>query len=117
MNRMLVIVVLVGALLVGTNPSRSDFNTWAQNYVAKKIEAEAVKRGEDPNDGRGQIGGAIAGFFVANMPIERQNYLAFSFYRIKLPSDNGQEKICTFLGVAGQFVPTQGCDLNGSPKN
>ncbi len=117
MSRLLIGILAVGALLVGTNPSRSDFNTWAQNYVAKEIEAEAVKHGEDPNDGRGQVGGAIAGFIVASMPIERQNYLVFSFYRIKLPSDDGQEKICTFLGIAGQFVPTQGCDLNGSLKN
>jgi hypothetical protein len=47
------------------------------------------------------------------MPIERQNYLALSLYSMKLPSDNGQEKSCTFIGIAGQFIPTKGCDLNG----
>lgn len=113
MNKLMLGLVLLGGLLVATNPSRSDFNTWAQNYVAKKIEADAVKRGEDPNDGRSQIGGTIAGFVVASMPIERQNYLALSLYRIKFPSDNGEEKFCNFLGIAGQFLPVGGCDFNG----
>ena len=55
----------------------------------------------------------IAGFIVASMPIERQNYLALSLYRIKLPSENGEEKFCNFLGIAGQFLPVGGCDFNG----
>jgi Domain of unknown function (DUF4359) len=112
MNRLMLGLVLLGGLLVATNPTRSDFNTWAQSYVAKKIEEQAAKRGEDPNDGRSQIGGTIAGLIVANLPIERQNYLALSLYRIKLPSENGEEKVCSFLGIAGQFLPVGGCDFN-----
>ena len=113
MNRILIGLLVVGALLVATNPTRADFNTWAQAYVAKKIEDEAIKHGQNPNDGRREFGGAIIGFFVANMPIERQNYLALSLYTMKMPSDNGLEKSCTFVGIAGQFIPTKGCDLNG----
>ena len=71
MSRILVALVLILALLVGTNPSRTEFNAWAQSHVAKKIEEEARKRGEDPNDGSSQIGGAIVGFLISNMPIER----------------------------------------------
>jgi hypothetical protein len=114
MSRLFLGILVIGALLVATNPSRTDFNTWAQSFVAKKIEEEAIKRGENPNDGRREFGGAIVGFFVSNMPIDRQNYLLLSLYTIKLPNDNGAEKSCTFLGVAGQFIPTKGCDLNGS---
>ena len=44
----------------------------------KKLEDEARKRGQDPNDGSAQFGGAIAGLFISNMPIERRNFLAFA---------------------------------------
>ncbi len=109
MNRLLLGVMLVGALLVATNPSRAEFNSWAQTYVAGKIEDEARQRGEDPHDGSSQVGGAIAGFFISNMPIERQNFLAFSVYRVKLPGENGDDKDCNVLGVAGQFLPLGSC--------
>lgn len=109
MNRLLLGVLLAGALLVATNPSRAEFNSWAQTWVVGKIEDEARKRGEDPHDGSSQFGGAIAGFFISNMPIERQNFLAFSIYRINVPKGEGQEKNCSVLGVAGQFLPLGSC--------
>ena len=109
MNRVLLGLVIVGALLVATNPSRAEFNAWAQTYAVKKIEEEARKLGEDPNDGSAQFGGAIAGFLVSAMPIERQNFLAFSLYNVRFPNDKGGEKNCSILGVAGQFVPVSGC--------
>lgn len=109
MNRLLLGLVVIGALLVATNPSRAEFNAWAQTYVTKKIEDEARKRGENPNDGSAQFGGAIAGFVIANMPIERRNFLAFSLYGVRFPDDNGGEKNCSILGIAGQFVPMGGC--------
>lgn len=108
MNRWLLGLVVVAGLLTATNPARPDFNSWAQNYVAKKMEEEAVKRGQDPNDGSSQLGGVIAGFVIANMPIERQNYLAFSIYTIEFPGENG-EKSCSIIGVAGQFLPLGAC--------
>ena len=110
MSRILIVLVLILALLVGTNPSRTEFNAWAQNHVARKIEEEARKRGEDPNDGSSQIGGAIAGFLIANMPIERTNLLAFSIYSFKLPNNQGEERQCRFVGIAGQFVPVSKCN-------
>jgi hypothetical protein len=109
MNRLLLGAAIVGALLVATNPSRAEFNSWAQSYVMKKIEAEARKRGQDPNDGSAQFGGAIAGLVISNMPIERRNFLAFSLYGLRFPDDKGGEKDCNILGVAGQFVPLGGC--------
>lgn len=111
MNRLLLAVLVVGALLVATNPSRAEFNAWAQTWVVQKIEDEARKRGNDPNDGSSQFGGAIAGLFISSMPIERQNFLAFSVYRIKLPDGKGEEKSCSILGAAGQFLPLGSCDL------
>ena len=109
MNRLLLGLVIIGALLIATNPSRAEFNAWAQTYVAKKIEEEARKRGQDPNDGSAQFGGAIAGLLISNMPIERRNFLAFSLYGVRFPDDKGDEKNCSILGIAGQFVPMGGC--------
>ena len=109
MSRILVVLVLIMALLVGTNPSRTEFNAWAQSHVAKKIEEEARKRGENPNDGSSQFGGAIVGFLISNMPIERTNLLAFSIYSFKMPGNEGQARECKFLGIAGQFVPLGKC--------
>ena len=45
MSRWLIGLLVVGALLVATNPSRAEFNAWAQTWVVKKIEDEARKRG------------------------------------------------------------------------
>lgn len=109
MSRILVALVLIIALLVGTNPSRTEFNSWAQTYVARKIESEARKRGQDPNDGSSQIGGAIAGFLISNMPIERTNLLAFSIYSFRLPGHQGEARECRFVGIAGQFLPLGKC--------
>ena len=109
MSRLLIILLAVGALLVATNPSRAEFNSWAQNYVVKKIEDEARARGENPNDGSSQFGGAIAGLVIAHMPIERKNYLAFSIYHFQIPNDGGDARDCSILGVAGQFLPLGKC--------
>jgi hypothetical protein len=109
MSRLLIGLLVVGALLVATNPSRAEFNAWAQTWVVRKIEDEARKRGENPNDGAAQFGGAIAGLFISNMPIERRNFLAFSIYGVRFPDDKGGEKNCSILGIAGQFVPMGGC--------
>jgi len=109
MRAFLLVLALVLAVLVATNPSRAEFNDWAKNWVVRKIEHEARKHGEDPNDGSSQLGGAIAGFIISAMPVERQNLLAFSIYRIRLPQDNGDEKVCSVLGIAGQFVAMGDC--------
>lgn len=108
--RVLIGLLIVGALLVATNPSRVDFNAWAQSYAVRKIEAEARKRGQDPNDGTSQWGGAIAGLVVAHMPIERRNLLVASVYELPLPPENSDEaRVCRVLGIAGQFLPLGDC--------
>jgi hypothetical protein len=109
MRGLLIAVALVAALLIATNPSRAEFNTWAQTWVVQKIEDEARRRGENPNDGASQLGGTIAGIFLPHLPIERQNFLAFSIYSLDLPEGDGRERRCSVLGVAGQFVPLGDC--------
>ena len=108
--RLLLGLIAVAALLAATNPSRPEFNAFVQTYVAGKIEAEARKRGESNPDGAGQIGGALIGLVMPALPIERRNFLAFSIYDVHL-SQNDAAKKCSFLGVAGQFVPLGECSL------
>jgi hypothetical protein len=108
MRGLSIVLAFAALLLVATNPSRAEFNTWAQNWVVKKIEDEARRRGENPNDGASQLGGTIAGIFLPHLPIERQNFLAFSIYSLDLP-EGDSEKTCNVLGVAGQFVPLGEC--------
>jgi len=109
MGRLLLGLLIIGVVLVATNPSRAELNAWAQTYVVRKIENEARKRGEDPKDSGAMLGGAIAGFVVANLPIERRNLLVMSVYEIKLPDNQGEERRCNVLGIAGQFVTLSGC--------
>jgi hypothetical protein len=109
MSRLVVFLLVAGALLVGTNPSRAEFNAWAQTWVVRKIDEEARKRGENPDEGASQIGGAIAGLVISHMPIERRNFLAFSVYNLKIPDDSDRDRSCNVLGIAGQFVPLGSC--------
>jgi hypothetical protein len=109
MVRLLLGLAIVGGLLVATNPSRAEFNAWAQTYAVKRIDEEARKQGEDPNDGSSQMGGVIFGLIIAHMPIERQNFLAFSIYRVTLPTGYAEGDTCNVLGIAGQLVPLGDC--------
>ncbi len=38
MTRLLLGLIVIGALLAATNPSRVEFNGYVQSYVAQKIE-------------------------------------------------------------------------------
>ena len=110
MTRILVIVGIVAALLVATNPSRDELNDWAKTYVMKRVEAEAQKRGEKLDEGSAVWGGAIAELLLVHMPIERWNLLVLSIYQVKLPPEEpGEERTCSIVGVAGQFIPLSGC--------
>ena len=111
MTRLLLGLIVIGALLAATNPSRVEFNGYMQTYVARKIEDQARKRGEDNPDSAGQIGGALLGLVLPALPIERRNFLAFSIYDLHL-SKSDASKTCSFLGVAGQFLPLGECNID-----
>jgi hypothetical protein len=108
MSRFLIVLALLAVLLAVTNPSRAEFNAWAQTWVVKKLEDEARRQGQNPNDGSSQVGGALAGLIIPALPIERRNFLAFSIYSLTIPEEN-REKTCSVLAVAGQFVPLGEC--------
>lgn len=110
MTRFLLVVVVIAGLLAATNPSRAEFNGFVQTYVAQKIEEQARKRGEGNPDSAGQIGGALLGLVLPALPIERKNFLAFSIYEVRLSQDDAS-KNCSFLGVAGQFLPVGECEF------
>lgn len=107
--RFLLGLLIVGALLVATNPSRVDFNAWAQTYAVRKIEDEARKNGQQPDSGVSNWGGALAGALIAHMPIERRNLLVASIYELPMPEDRNEERVCRVLGIAGQFLPLGDC--------
>lgn len=109
MRGWLIGLLIVAGLLVATNPSRDDFNAWAQTYATKKIEQEARKQGQELNEGDSAFGGAIAGLIITHMPIERYNFLAFSIYSVKLPAGYTKGDSCSVLGVAGQLIPLGEC--------
>ena len=109
MTRILVVAGLIVALLIATNPSRDDFNSWAQTFAKHKIEKEAAKRGEKLGEGESAFGGAIAGLILAHMPIERTNLLVLSIYHVTLPAGYVDDNECQVLGVAGQFLPLGDC--------
>ncbi|MEQ1867866.1 MAG: hypothetical protein HOP13_15135 [Alphaproteobacteria bacterium] len=109
--RTLLGLAVIGGLLAATNPSRVEFNGFVQSYVAGKIEEQARKRGEANPDSAGQIGGALVGLVLPALPIERRNFLAFSIYDVTL-SKSDASKNCSFLGIAGQFVPMGECSLD-----
>ena len=111
MTRLLLGLLVIAALLAATNPSRVEFNGYVQTYVAQKIEDQARKRGEDNPDGAGQIGGALLGLVLPALPIERRNFLAFSIYDLHL-SKSDTSKSCSFLGIAGQFMPLGECNFD-----
>lgn len=102
----LLITGLAIVLLALTNPPRDAFDDWAQYHVSQRI---AEKSDGDPDDSAALIGGALAGMFISNMPIERTNLLLFSVYETRLPSWDEEDRVCRFLGVAGQFVPLSQC--------
>jgi hypothetical protein len=110
MTRLLLGLIVIGALLAATNPSRVEFNGFAQSYVAQKIEDQA-QAGRDNPDSAGQIGGALLGLVLPALPIERRNFLAFSIYDVHL-SQSDSAKTCSFLGIAGQFLPIGECKLD-----
>jgi len=109
MTRILVVAGLIAALLIATNPSRDDFDSWAQTFAMHKIEQEAAKRGEKLGEGEAAWGGALAGLILAHMPIERTNLLVFSIYHVTLPAGYVDDNECAVLGIAGQFVPLGDC--------
>lgn len=109
MSRTLIVVGLIVALLVATNPSRDDFNAWAQVFAKHKIEQEAKKRGEPLDESESALGGALAGLILAHMPIERTNLLVFSVYHVTLPAGYVEDNECRILGIAGQFLPLGDC--------
>jgi hypothetical protein len=111
MTRLLLGLIIVGGLLAATNPGRPEFNGFVQAYVANKIEQEARKRGESDPGSAGQIGGALIGLVMPALPIERRNFLVASIYEVKL-SKTDASKNCSFLGIAGQFVPLGECKLS-----
>ncbi|MBI1212121.1 MAG: hypothetical protein GC190_11705 [Alphaproteobacteria bacterium] len=111
MSRLLLVFAGVIALLVATNPSRSEYNDWVEQFAVGKIERDAAARKEQVSWTERMFGGASAGLIVRNIPVYRRNFVVFSIYRLDLPEGFGDAEgfpACV-IGVAGQFVRASVC--------
>ena len=113
MNKWLLGLVAVLIVLAATNPSRADFNDWAVRYTAHKIDQQAQREGREASSGERVIGGAIVGLAVSALPVQRQNFVFFSIYRLDesiVQPGNGDEGFpgCA-VGIGGQFVGLDKC--------
>lgn len=88
-------VVAVVALMVFTNPSMNDFDT----YIRQSVIKESEKQTQD-SMGRflGSIVGGVAGSVVTSQTV-RSDYLIFSLYEARL----GPEKLKA-LGICRNFI-------------
>jgi hypothetical protein len=111
MSKILLVVAGIVALLVATNPSRSDYNDWVEQFAIGKIERDAAARREQVSWSERMFGGASAGMIVRNIPVERRNFVVFSIYRLDLPEGFGDKDgfpACV-IGIAGQFIRAHVC--------
>jgi len=99
MKKLLVFVVVVGALLTVTNPGMADFQDFVRIHAADRIEQEL---------GSGSLselmGGAGGELLASNVSraTERRSYVVCSLYTLDLDRDgrpNGR-----ILGIAEQFI-------------
>lgn len=99
MKKLLVLLVIVGAVLAVTNPKMEAFQTFVRTHAADRIQHEL---------GNGPLSDLLSGaggeLLASNVPrvTERRSYLVCSLYTLDLDRDgrpNGR-----VLGVAGQFI-------------
>ena len=113
MNKWLLGLAAVLVILAVTNPTRDDFNQWAVRYTSHKIDQQAAREGREASSSEKVVGGALVGLVVANVPVQRQNFIFFSIYRMDediVRLDNADDGFpgCA-LGIAGQFVGFKKC--------
>jgi len=95
MLSVVIVVVAVLGLMVFTNPSMNDFDT----YIRQRVIQESEKQTHD-SVGRflGSIVGGVAGSVITSQTV-RSDYLLFSLYEARL----GTEKLKA-LGVCRNFI-------------
>jgi hypothetical protein len=111
MSKILFLLVAVIALLVATNPSRSEYNEWVEQFAIGKIKNDARARKEEVSWTERMFGGVSAGVIVRNLPVARRNFVVFSIYHLDLPEGFGEADgfpECV-VGVAGQFMRMRVC--------
>jgi hypothetical protein len=97
MRTLSVVIVLVAVLglMVSTNPTMSDFDT----YIRQSVIKESEKQTQD-SMGRflGSIVGGVAGSVISSQTV-RSDYVFFSLYEARL----GPEKLKA-LGICKNFI-------------
>ena len=109
MRTILFLAVAIIALLVATNPTRSEFNDWIMQYSVQKVQDEGRAQKRNVDWSERFIGGYSTGWVISNLPVARSNYLVFSIYRVDLPQDVRGEFPGCVIAVAGQFIARSSC--------
>jgi hypothetical protein len=113
MSRWLLVLGGLLVILAVTNPSRAEFNDWAVRYTSSKIDEQARREGREASSGERVIGGAIVGLAVSALPVNRQNFIFFSIYRLDQgiiqPGSTDEGFPGCAIGIAGQFIGLKRC--------
>ncbi len=95
MKKLLFIIILLIFVLVLTNPTQADYNSWVNEKLAQKLEYNS----------KGTVGKVISPLtnMLVNSVTERHNYYIFSIYETEIANN----EINKTVGILKMFV-----DLN-----
>jgi len=109
-----IVLLAVGLALALTNPGPSDF----QRFAEEQLEEVLVEQLGDSPLGRALAGAGsrFAGPLIRDAT-ERDNYVLFSRYTLRLGSSSDDRNTWVFVGIGGHFLEWQPPDdLNESAE-
>ena len=104
MNKSTLLIGIVGAVLVVTNPDKSDFIRFMNTRITSAMKEKSPKEEEAVTN---FASGLVT--FALEKSTERKNYTVLSLYEVDtsfLRVFNGQVPNLNFIGVAGNILPT-----------
>jgi hypothetical protein len=101
----LVVLAVVGALLLSTNPGPEAFERFVAEEVSREVQALPGGVTELPGvlGDLGAVGGAALGR-LARSQARRDNYHVASVYTLDLSGGRREGEQWRFLGILGRFV-------------
>ncbi len=92
MKKLLFVIVLLLFVLVLTNPTQADYNSWVNEELAQQLDYNS----------EGAVGKAISPLtnMLVNSVTERHNYYIFSIYETEIANN----EINKTIGILKMFV-------------
>ncbi len=92
MKKLLVVIIILIFVLVLTNPSQADYNSWINGKLADQLNY----------DSQGTLGKAISKIsdLLVEPVTERQNYVLFSIYETRIANT----QVTKTLGILKFFI-------------